>query len=138
MITSYTWNFLNFTCVITILVKFDIHFLGLPREIFFSVLTDIDDWLYLKPLKNVKKNAIFFKLFWYKVFLPWKLKLFNFLVDSVLTANMLFVFNLLMKSFHSNKKPNSEIVTWLMTSLPKMWHGKILYGKCYLVVVFYV
>ena len=35
--------------------------------------------------KNVKKNAIFFKLFWYKVFLYWKLKLLNFpMVDSVL------------------------------------------------------
>ena len=33
--------------------------------------------------KNVKKNAIFFKSFWYKVFVHWKLKLFNFLVDSV-------------------------------------------------------
>ena len=35
-------------------------------------------------MKNVKKNAIFFKLFWYKVFVHWKLKLLNFLVDSVL------------------------------------------------------
>ena len=39
-ITSYTWNFQNFTYVITILVKFVIHFLGLPREIFFGVTTD--------------------------------------------------------------------------------------------------
>ena len=29
-VTSYTGNFQNFTYVITILVKFDIHFLGLP------------------------------------------------------------------------------------------------------------
>ena len=28
-VTSYTRNFQNFTCVITIVVKFDIHFLGL-------------------------------------------------------------------------------------------------------------
>ena len=35
-------------------------------------------------LQNVKKNAIFFKLFWYKVFVHWKLKLFNFLMDFVL------------------------------------------------------
>ena len=80
--TSYTWNFQNFTCVITILAKFDIHFLWLPWEIFFAVTTD--DLLHLKPLKNVKKNAIFFKLFWYKVFVHWKLKLLNSLVDSVL------------------------------------------------------
>ena len=84
-ITSYTWNFQNFTCVITILVKFDIHFLGLPWEIFFGVTTD--DLLHLKPLKNVKKNAIFFKLFWYKVFVLWKLKLLNFLMDSVLNID---------------------------------------------------
>jgi len=65
-ITSYTRNFQNFSCVITILVKFDVHFLGLPQELLFGVTTD--HLLRLKPLKNVKKNAIFFKLFWYKVF----------------------------------------------------------------------
>ena len=32
----------------------------------------------------MKKNAIFFKLFWYKVFVHWKLKLLNFLMNSVL------------------------------------------------------
>ena len=37
---SYTWNFLNFTCVCTILVKFDIYFLGLPQEIVFGVIAD--------------------------------------------------------------------------------------------------
>ena len=59
-ITTYT--FWNFTCIVTFLVKFDIYFLGLPREIFFGVTTD--DLLHLKLLKNVKKNATFFKLFW--------------------------------------------------------------------------
>ena len=39
-ITSYSWNFQNFTSVITILVKFEIHFLELPWEIFFGVTTD--------------------------------------------------------------------------------------------------
>ena len=50
---------------------------------------------------------------------------------------MLFVFNFFMKSCHSNKqkKPNSAIVTWLITLLPWMRHEKIFYGKCYLVVV---
>ena len=32
-----------------------------------------------------KKNAVFFKLFWYKVFLHWEIKLLIFLEDSVLT-----------------------------------------------------
>ena len=81
-ITSYTWNCQYFTCVITILVKFDIYFLGLPWKFFFRVTTD--DLLHVKPLENVKRNAIFFKLFWYKVFVHLKLKLLNFLVDSVL------------------------------------------------------
>ena len=35
-VTSYTCNFQNFTYVSTILVKFDIHFLGLPWEKFFG------------------------------------------------------------------------------------------------------
>ena len=72
---SYTWNFQNFNCVITIIVKFDIHFLGLPWEFYFGVTTD--NILHLKPLKNVKKNAIFFKLFFYKIFVHWKSKLLN-------------------------------------------------------------
>ena len=39
-ITWCKWNFQNFTCIFTILAKFDIHFLGLPWEIFFGVITD--------------------------------------------------------------------------------------------------
>ena len=39
-IPAYTLNFQNFTCVFTILVKFDIRFLGLPGEIFLGVITD--------------------------------------------------------------------------------------------------
>ena len=38
-VTSYKWNFQNFAIVFTI-VKFDVHFLGLPWEIFFGVITD--------------------------------------------------------------------------------------------------
>ena len=38
-IASYSWNFQKFTGVFTILVKFDIHFLGLLSEIFFGVIT---------------------------------------------------------------------------------------------------
>ena len=88
-ITSHTWNFQNFNCVITILVKFDIHFFGIPWEIFFGITTD--DLLHLKPLKNFKKNAIFFKLFWYSVFVHWKLKLLNFLVDSIVNYQYAYV-----------------------------------------------
>ena len=76
-ITSYTWNFQNFKCVITILMKCDIHFLGLPWEIFFAVTTD--DLLHLQPLKNVKKrmqNSLNYSGF--LVFVNWKLKLLSF------------------------------------------------------------
>ena len=37
-------------------------------------------------LEKCKKNATFFKIFCHKVFVHWKLKLLNFLVDSVLPA----------------------------------------------------
>ena len=40
-ITPYTLNFQNFTCVFTILTKFDIHFLGrTSKRNFFGVITD--------------------------------------------------------------------------------------------------
>ena len=57
---------LHLTHLITILVEFYINFLGLPLEIFFGVTTD--DLLRLYPMKNVKKNSIFFQLFCCKVF----------------------------------------------------------------------
>ena len=71
-ITSYTWNFQNFTCVFTFLVKFDIHFLGLPLEIFLVLLA------LKKEIKNKKKSAMFLKLFWYKVHCPLKVKITQF------------------------------------------------------------
>ena len=42
VIKFYILNFQNFTCVftITILVKFGVHFLGLPLEIFFGVIAE--------------------------------------------------------------------------------------------------
>ena len=39
---------------------------------------------------SLKYNAICFKLFWYKVFVHWKLKLINFLVDSILIRVLCF------------------------------------------------
>ena len=50
-ITSYRRNFQKFYLagIMTILVKFDIQFLGLPQEIFFGVITD--DLLHLWPMK---------------------------------------------------------------------------------------
>ena len=96
---NYTLHikFSEFYRVFTILMKFDIRFLGLPQEIFFGVITD--DYLHLESLKNVKTNAIFFKSFWYKVFVHWKLKLLNFLVDSVLITFEWIIKQLLNSAF---------------------------------------
>ena len=47
-------------------MKFDFHFLVLQGGIVFGAITDIIISIALE--KNVKKNAILFKLFWYKVF----------------------------------------------------------------------
>ena len=33
-------------------------------------------------------NVTFFKLFWYKIFVNWKLKLLNFMMDSILIFNL--------------------------------------------------
>ena len=102
-VTSYTWNLQNFSCVFTVLVKFDIYFLGLPWEIVFRLpIISI-------ALKNVKKNAILFKLFWYKVFVHWTLKLLNFLMDSLLTS-FFFLYELLMIFWSSCKQPPSIIL----------------------------
>ena len=35
-------------------------------------------------LENVQKNVIWLDLFWYKVFVQWKLILLSFLMDSIL------------------------------------------------------
>ena len=81
---DYTGKILKLLCERCNFVKFDIHFLGLPWEIFLGVTTD--NLLHLQCLKNVRKSAICFKLFWYKIFVHWKLKLLNVLVNSVLIA----------------------------------------------------
>ena len=52
-------NILNISYVRSHFGKFDICFLGLPREIVFAVITDN---------RSKKKKAILFKLFWYKIF----------------------------------------------------------------------
>ena len=46
------------------------------------------------------------------------------MTQSTKTSSMLFVFNSLMKCCHSNKKPNSGIVTWLMTHYLRSYMGR--------------
>ena len=51
--------------------------------------------------KCKKNNAIFFKLFWYKAFVHWKLKLLNFLVDSVLIFCILYFSQETLVCYHN-------------------------------------
>ena len=81
--TSYAWNFQNFTCVITILVKLDIYFLGLPWEIFLGVTTD--DLLHRQPLK--KKRMQYSLNYSGTRVCPLKIKITQYLVDSVLRSS---------------------------------------------------
>ena len=48
-----------------------------------------------------KNNAIFLKLFWYKAFVHWKLKLLNFLVDSVLIFCILYFSQETLVCYHN-------------------------------------
>ena len=77
-VTSYTWNLKNFTYVITILVKFDFHFLGIPWEIFFGVTTD-DLLITSLALEKCKKECNILQIILVQGFVHWKLKLLNFL-----------------------------------------------------------
>ena len=57
-------------------------------------------WCY-NPWKMQKNNAIFFKLFWYKVFVHWKLELLNFLADSVLIFCILYFSQETLVCYHN-------------------------------------
>ena len=74
--TSYTWNFQN--CFSQFLWNLTFIFSGSHKK-FSLLLLHITNYI-----KNVTKNATWFKLFRYKVFVQRKLKLLNFLMDSVL------------------------------------------------------
>ena len=63
----------DFTCVFSILEKFEIYFLSLPLEIVFGVITD--NLLHRQPLKSVKKNAIWLKYSGTRFFCPLKIRI---------------------------------------------------------------
>ena len=78
-------------------------------------------------------NAIFFKLFWYKVFVHWELKLLNFLVDSVL--------NVLWSDFKLNcslKKKTTSYVYLPRIPTFEIWTDILLLVVCLLVCFFFV
>ena len=49
------------------------------------VLLQIANYIYSPCMKSVKKNEVWLKIFCYKDFVHWELKLLSFLMDSVLT-----------------------------------------------------
>ena len=52
-------------------------------------------------MSNPWKMQLFFKLFWYKDFVHWKLKLLNFLVDSVLIFCILYFSQETLVCYHN-------------------------------------
>ena len=70
------------------LLKFNV-FSGSHKNLFVGVISN--NLLHLWPLKSVKKNAICLKICWYRVFVHWKWKLLNFLMDFVLKRNYSYV-----------------------------------------------
>ena len=70
------------------LLKFNV-FSGSHKNLFVGVISN--NLLHLWPLKSVKKNAICLKICWYRVFVHWKWKLFNFLMDLVLKRTYSYV-----------------------------------------------
>ena len=80
----YGWNSKHFMCKMWFCEILHL-FSRAPIIIFFGITKD--NLLHLYPLKNVRKNAICFKLLWYKIFVHWKSKLLNALVDSVLNCS---------------------------------------------------
>ena len=60
----------------------------------------VPNYIY-NPWKMQKNNAIFLKLFWYKAFVHWKLKLLNFLVDSVLIFCILYFSQETLVCYHN-------------------------------------
>ena len=57
-------------------------FFAYTKDLFFGVISY--NLLNLLSLKSVKKSAIWLKIFWYKGFVHWELKLLNFLINCVL------------------------------------------------------
>ena len=111
------------------------------REIWYSFsrtpLRNFLWWWWLITSLALQKcktgNAIFFKLFWYKVFVHWELKLLNFLVDSVL--------NVLWSDFKLNcrlkKKPTSYVYLLRIPTF-EIWTDILLLVVCLFVCFFFV
>ena len=80
-------------------------------------------------MKNVKKNVIWFTLFWYKVFVHWKLKLLAFLMGSVLNkpkqaaCSSWPIYCLTVKQWKKTGKPTFKLrknTTQIQSS--NLWH----------------
>ena len=76
-------------------------------------------------------NAIFFKLFWYKVFVHWELKLLNFLVDSVL--------NVLWSDFKLNCSLKKNHLLRISSTYSNIWdmNGYFVVGSLFACLFFF-
>ena len=93
-------------------MKFDIYFLGFRKEILFGGITDNTI-----AVKNVKKNVICLKVFWYKVFVDWKLIQLNFLLDSISVLNATFSRSILNRYFMFSYSNHLMILTIALQSI---------------------
>ena len=84
--TSCRWNFHNFSCIFTILVKFDIYFLGLPWEIVFGLTTANKLYPMSSSWKMLKIMRYFLNYSGTRFLSTESWKLLNFLMDSVLNS----------------------------------------------------
>ena len=77
-------------------------------HLFSQVLIRNFLWCYYRwlitfiALEKCEKNVILFKLFWYNVFFHWKLRLLNFVMDSVLCVMLYFSVNAFRWRIHSD------------------------------------
>ena len=107
-ITSYTWNFQNFTCVITILVKFDIHSLGFPNFL----------WCYYRwfitslAFEQGKKECNILEIILVQGFCPLKIKITQFPGGFFLDMIFLhFIFRPLPEASQCLVRDNDNIIT---------------------------
>ena len=115
--TILFWFFFSF-----ILLPVFPQFLWNLRFIFWAPIR-IFLWCYCRQLissialeKWKKERAIWLKIFWWKVFVHWNLKLFNFVLDSVLTSYFinceLISLSFSRWSFYANNEIQGKINEW--------------------------
>ena len=93
-------------------MKFDIYFLGFPKEIFFGVITDNTI-----AVKKCEKECNMLKIILVQGFVDWKLKLLNFLLDSISVLNATFSRSILNRYFMFSYSNHLMILTIALQSI---------------------